>query len=134
MVGILTCALTGLLVSPISWSHHWVWIAPMMVVLAHLATRTLALPATRRWRLACWLGIAAVAAVFSGVLWLEPASAVQGEVMTGLQQLLGDIYVLAGLAGLGVIAAALAYARRRDRRPPATIPVAVSEQPLAQPG
>jgi alpha-1,2-mannosyltransferase len=134
MVGILTCALTGLLVSPISWSHHWVWIAPMMVVLAHLATSPLALPSARRWRLACWLGIAAVAAVFSGVLWLEAASAFQGEVMTGFQQLLGDIYVLAGLAGLGVIAGALGYARRRDRRPSAMIPVAVSEQPLAQSG
>jgi alpha-1,2-mannosyltransferase len=134
MVGILTCALTGLLVSPISWSHHWVWIAPMMVVLAHFATSPLELPSARRWRLACWLGIAAVAAVFSGVLWLEPTSALQGEVMTSLQQLLGDIYVLAGLAGLGVIAAVLAYTRRRDRHPSVTVLVPASEQPLAQSG
>ncbi|HTA04479.1 MAG TPA: glycosyltransferase 87 family protein [Streptosporangiaceae bacterium] len=134
MVGILTCALTGLLVSPISWTHHWVWIAPLMVVLAHFAMRPLALPSARRWRLTCWLGIAALAAIFSGVLWLEPASALPGDVMTGFEQLLGDIYVLAGLAGLAVIAGVLSYAQRRDRRAPATIPVAASEQRLAQPG
>ena len=28
-------ALTGLLVSPISWDHHWVWIAPGALVAAH---------------------------------------------------------------------------------------------------
>ena len=27
-IGILTCALAGLLASPISWAHHWVWAAP----------------------------------------------------------------------------------------------------------
>jgi alpha-1,2-mannosyltransferase len=37
MVGLLTAALTGLLVSPISWDHHWVWIVPGAVVAAHYA-------------------------------------------------------------------------------------------------
>lgn len=32
-------AMFGLLVSPISWSHHWVWIVPFMVTLAALAFR-----------------------------------------------------------------------------------------------
>ncbi|WP_309484445.1 glycosyltransferase 87 family protein [Streptomyces himalayensis] len=27
------CAATGLLISPISWSHHWVWCVPMVVLL-----------------------------------------------------------------------------------------------------
>jgi alpha-1,2-mannosyltransferase len=115
MVGILVCALTGLLVSPVSWSHHWVWVAPMIVVLADLAARPLALTHARRWRLACWLGIAAVAAVFSGVLWTVPSPAVQGHVMTGPEQVVGDLYVLAGILGLGVVASLLALARRRDR-------------------
>jgi alpha-1,2-mannosyltransferase len=39
MLGILTCALTGLLVSPISWDHHWVWIAPGFIVMGHFAVR-----------------------------------------------------------------------------------------------
>ena len=37
MLGLLMAALTGLLVSPISWDHHWVWIAPGAVVAAHYA-------------------------------------------------------------------------------------------------
>ncbi|GAA4629680.1 hypothetical protein GCM10023196_052000 [Actinoallomurus vinaceus] len=31
---VVTCATTGLLISPISWSHHWVWIAPALVLAA----------------------------------------------------------------------------------------------------
>jgi alpha-1,2-mannosyltransferase len=37
--GLLTAALTGLLVSPISWDHHWVWIAPGALTAAHYAVR-----------------------------------------------------------------------------------------------
>jgi hypothetical protein len=32
-------ALTGLLVSPISWDHHWVWIVPGAVTAAHYAVK-----------------------------------------------------------------------------------------------
>ena len=31
MLGVLVCAATGLLVSPISWIHHFVWIVPALV-------------------------------------------------------------------------------------------------------
>jgi hypothetical protein len=31
---------TGLLVSPISWTHHWVWILPALVVLLRGGTRS----------------------------------------------------------------------------------------------
>jgi alpha-1,2-mannosyltransferase len=37
---LLTAALTGLLVSPISWDHHWVWIAPGALTAAHYAARS----------------------------------------------------------------------------------------------
>jgi alpha-1,2-mannosyltransferase len=36
---LLMAALTGLLVSPISWDHHWVWIAPGALVAAHYAVK-----------------------------------------------------------------------------------------------
>lgn len=116
MAGVLVCALTGLLVSPVSWSHHWVWIAPMLVALADFAVRPPSLAAAVRWRRRCWLCAAAAAVVFSGVIWAVPSPAVQGYDMTGPQQLIGDLYVLAGLAGLGVIAALMVAARRRDQR------------------
>jgi alpha-1,2-mannosyltransferase len=34
---LLATALTGLLASPVSWDHHWVWIAPAVAVSAHYA-------------------------------------------------------------------------------------------------
>jgi alpha-1,2-mannosyltransferase len=121
MAGILICALTGLLVSPVSWSHHWVWVAPALVVLADLVTSPRWLSASRTRRLRVWLGMTMVAAVlvlFSGVLWLMPARAAKGYVMTGPEQVLGDLYVLAGLVSLGVIAVVMAHARWRERAAP----------------
>jgi alpha-1,2-mannosyltransferase len=71
MVGLLTCALTGLLCSPISWDHHWVWIVPGTVVAAVYAVRA-GRPAAR---LACG-GLAVVIVLLFGAwpgrLWGEP--------------------------------------------------------------
>ncbi|WP_070378830.1 glycosyltransferase 87 family protein [Rhodococcus sp. WMMA185] len=41
-------AILGLLVSPVSWSHHWVWVSPIVLVLGTLAyrRRSIALSAT----------------------------------------------------------------------------------------
>ena len=39
VLGLLMAALTGLLVSPISWDHHWVWIAPGALTAAHYALK-----------------------------------------------------------------------------------------------
>jgi alpha-1,2-mannosyltransferase len=120
MLGILLCALTGLLVSPVSWSHHWVWVAPMVIVLIDLATRPLPAPQARRSRLGFWVGIAVLAGLFSGVVWTVPSSGpespVQGHHMTGWEQVVGDLYVLTGLCGLA-IAGYLLLARRRDHKP-----------------
>jgi alpha-1,2-mannosyltransferase len=33
--GIIIVELFGLLLSPISWTHHWVWVVPMMIWLIH---------------------------------------------------------------------------------------------------
>ena len=45
--GMLACALTGLLVSPISWDHHWVWIVPGVAVAAAYAVRAMRAPEAR---------------------------------------------------------------------------------------
>jgi alpha-1,2-mannosyltransferase len=133
IIGVLVCGLTGLLVSPVSWTHHWVWIAPMLVVLADFATRPPSLAAAANWRRACLLGMAAIALVFSGVVWAVPSPAVQGFVITGPEQLIGDLYVLAGLAGLGVVGALLVLARRRDQHLSAVAAANEGEEPL-EPG
>jgi alpha-1,2-mannosyltransferase len=53
MLGLLMAALTGLLISPVSWDHHWVWIVPGAVVAAHYAVQA--------WRRGAWRAAAACA-------------------------------------------------------------------------
>jgi alpha-1,2-mannosyltransferase len=60
VLGLLMAAVTGLLVSPISWDHHWVWIAPIAVVAAHYAVQAWRRSARKA---AVALGIAALAVV-----------------------------------------------------------------------
>lgn len=43
---LLVCALGALLVSPISWTHHWVWLAPAIGVLCRQGRWWAAVPAT----------------------------------------------------------------------------------------
>ncbi|GGK77068.1 hypothetical protein Sme01_42800 [Sphaerisporangium melleum] len=39
LAGITVCAIVGLLVSPVSWPHHWVWCVPLLVLWAQRAHR-----------------------------------------------------------------------------------------------
>ena len=71
MVALLTTALAGLLASPISWDHHWVWVAPGVAVAGHYAIR--ARKAGEKWR-ARWIaaiaiGIFAVFAAWPDAIW-----------------------------------------------------------------
>lgn len=112
MTGILLCALTGLLISPVSWSHHWVWVAPAMVLAADTALRA-------RRRLAAWGGVLALLALFwSRLIWVVPGRAIQGQGLSGPWQLASSLYVLAGLAVL-VLAAVLLTRPRQGLAPPA---------------
>ena len=58
--GWVTCALTGVLISPISWDNHWVWIVPLFVLLADAGFRT---RGAARW--GYWGFGAALAGVFA---------------------------------------------------------------------
>jgi alpha-1,2-mannosyltransferase len=46
--GLMACALTALLVSPISWDHHWVWIAPGLALIIDGGHRAARRPKPRR--------------------------------------------------------------------------------------
>nr|WP_246461080.1 glycosyltransferase 87 family protein [Nocardia transvalensis] len=52
------CGLTTTAVSPYSWVHHWVWLAPLLIYLTDLAIR--------RRDLATWAGLAVSLVVASG--------------------------------------------------------------------
>jgi alpha-1,2-mannosyltransferase len=105
IVGILTCALTGLLISPVSWAHHWVWIAPAIVVAVELAVRSspkaVIRDAGRAGRWLPWaygsLAVALAMPFFAVPESLVPASIAQGHGAHGLQLLTGNVYVIVGL-------------------------------------
>lgn len=77
----------GLLVSPTSWSHHWVWVAPALLVLVATA-----------WRLQsrAWAGVAAATGVVFVIAPHQLGLPRSGEVeltWTPLQQVIGSTYV-----------------------------------------
>jgi len=59
---LLVVQLFGLLLSPISWTHHWVWLVPLMIWLVHGPWRTRAGARALAW---VWLVLTLV-----GVPWL----------------------------------------------------------------
>jgi alpha-1,2-mannosyltransferase len=82
-------AVFTLLVSPISWSHHWVWIAPALLAAAGTAT---GLP--RRPALIWYAVIATTAVVFGyGPQNWEPGDDNREFSWTLWQHLVGDTYV-----------------------------------------
>jgi alpha-1,2-mannosyltransferase len=133
--GWVICAVTGLIISPVSWDHHWVWIAPALAVLTDTAVR--AQPAlSAAWR--AFAGLVAIifrawpslwpgggAAVPWGLIWYAPATpADTGTVhpeyhWAGLQLLAGNLYLLAGFA----ILAAAVTAARHPAPPARTAPI-----------
>lgn len=84
---LLAAAFTALLISPISWSHHWVWCVPLIAVLwAEGRTRTAVV----------------VALVFTArSLWLVPHAGDLDLQLPLWQQPLASPYALAGIAVLG---------------------------------
>lgn len=61
LLGVLMIAIGGLLVSPISWSHHWVWALPVLPMLLHLGRRH---PVPRQ------LAVSGLAMFAAGPQWL----------------------------------------------------------------
>ena len=103
----------GLLVSPISWSHHWVWCLPMVLGLAAAAWR---------WRSGV-LGLCAATgwAVFAlAMQWWFPNQNHLEAGWTALQRWAGSSYTLWAL----VTGVALAWeVRRRAAADPGACPV-----------
>ena len=88
MLGILLCAATGLIISPVSWSHHYVWIVPLLAWLALAADRP---------RGGWWWALGAAALFWAAPIWWVPDP----------QQGYGGLLVL--LAGNSYFLAAAAF-------------------------
>jgi alpha-1,2-mannosyltransferase len=100
-LALTACSLCMLLVSPVSWTHHWVWCVPILVLLGYLCVRH------RRddRRLSYWLGglTAASTALFViGSMWTtpRPANSLVTWLETESYELLGIVLLIA----LGVFA------------------------------
>jgi Glycosyltransferase family 87 len=100
---------TGLLVSPISWTHHWVWILPALVVLMRGGLRG---------------RIAAVCAYLLFVLapmWWTPHPAKPGPAQSGfhgLTTLTANCFLIAGLAFLAYMTVCACRSASVSRRQP----------------
>lgn len=123
LLGLLTTALTALLVSPIAWSHHWVWVMPILMYAWATAARL-----AGRARIAVSVVAAGLTVLFSawpyhlggptgpfvpyGVLWALHAH--QGGLMSvgPVKHLVWESYTLVGLALLAALAGWLWWGRR----------------------
>ena len=130
---VLCVAITAVLVSPISWTHHWVWCVPMMVLLAAEASeersraRARARAGTPRQR-RVWRGtlIATGLAFCSFAMWLVPHKGLSNLHISYLLQPFAALYPLVGLAFLALAGERL---RRHLRRRRAAGPQAGPERP-----
>ncbi|MCM1946638.1 glycosyltransferase 87 family protein [Streptomyces sp. G2] len=100
-VAVVVTAFTALMVSPISWSHHWVWCVPLLILLYDRATRA-------------WAVTGAVALAFASfALWYVPHDPGRPELdQNAGQMLLSAVYPLTATA----VFAGYALAVRRTRR------------------
>lgn len=90
-----------LLVSPISWSHHWVWVVPALVV----AVNAVAVNAVATGHRDRWLTSAIALAVvlfYVGPHWLLPARDDLELTWTWWQQIIGASYVIVTIAVVAV--------------------------------
>ena len=112
---LLLNAAAGLLISPISWSHHWVWAVPAL--LTYLA----ATGSHRRRPTA--VVVLAVLIFAVGLHWLLPAGGGRELHWAWWQQIMGDCYALIGLAVLIHAAAGSLLPHQQRRGPGSTDPL-----------
>ncbi|ASU80643.1 DUF2029 domain-containing protein [Actinopolyspora erythraea] len=108
-------AVFGLLVSPISWSHHWVWIVPGLVLLFGRGyTRG-------NWPLLISLGLAAELYLI-GPHWLVPQGDGKELTWNFFEHLIGNAYVYLGVGFLLYRAWLGLRERGSADTPPAPVP------------
>lgn len=93
---ILVVMTVGLLVSPVSWTHHWVWLLPLIMWLMYGSLR-------ERTRFLGWIWLALA---FAGSPWAMQALTESGEIkgVTWYVALAGSAYVLSALLTLAYLA------------------------------
>ncbi len=108
MLGVLICAGTGLLVSPISWVHHMVWVVPAILWLALAADRP---------RLGRPIAAATAVLFWCAPIWWVPYKHTTDLHLNPFQLLAGNSFCLAMVISLAA-AACLVLRRRRSATAP----------------
>lgn len=115
LLGITTCGFTALLISPISWSHHWVWVVLLIPCCAQLLVR-----AGKAGRVG-WVALAGLLALFLAgpvhLIWRPPNSHGAEYAWRGLELVDGNLYVLLAVVLLGLVALYLARSGRGRGEP-----------------
>jgi len=107
--GFLLTAITGLLISPVSWTHHWAIVVPVVLAMVMSVEDR-----GTRWLL---IAMSIEIAIASSAIWLVIDDPVGTRLSTGAL-LLANLYVLAGLAVIATAAMSevqQAVANRRSR-------------------
>jgi alpha-1,2-mannosyltransferase len=94
LAAVSICALVGLLCSPVSWSHHWVWALPLGVSLIRVAA------GFRRYVVGTlWFGSFTIAPI-----WWPPNHENRELTWAFGDQLLGNAYLIGALAAVVLLA------------------------------
>lgn len=109
--GFSLCVLSGLLISPISWSHHWVLAIPALMLFALAAYR-------RAWIAGLTCAGAAAIVGYSQMIWWVPVNHPRHSELhlDSLQLVYADGYVLLALLALAATASLVAIASRAPAR------------------
>jgi alpha-1,2-mannosyltransferase len=105
-LALVTVAGFALLVSPTSWSHHWVWIAPALLVAAYTVRRYAQGAHATGWAAAT---AALALAFYLAPFRFLPHGPEEELTWNAAQQVVGATYVIVGV--LALLALRLAYGR-----------------------
>jgi alpha-1,2-mannosyltransferase len=95
-LALVAVGIAGLLISPVSWSHHWMWCVPALLVLASIGR---AHPPAR------WLAISGAIVFVAAPHGVLPHDHGTEHAWSWWEQTIGASYVLWALTMLGTVAA-----------------------------
>jgi alpha-1,2-mannosyltransferase len=101
LLAVCVCAAATLLITPISWQHHWVWIVPMLIWLARSRSRVL------------WVAALLVAADF----YLHPYRGIRVDPVADLHLSMVQLLMASCYTVVGILFLAMAGATTRTPRP-----------------
>jgi hypothetical protein len=96
---LVVLALAGLLVSPVSWTPHWIWITPLVIVLLVRAKET---PSALGW-LGAVLAAVWVFTVAIRLVWLGDGTGADPEIARYYRMLAANSYVLLAALSLAYL-------------------------------